>query len=160
MGSESPAARRSTSRASAYASRSSQRQIVNETQTINGEGVDMSNRFSVHCLTFPGDDTRLDLTDVFAFKSVADPGKTVLIINSNPTLRPPVELPSTVIARRNFHPRAVYRINVDNDGDAHADVAFTFTFYEPGNGMQSGTAHFASAPQARPPVSLSPVLTS
>ncbi len=120
----------------------------------------MSNRFSVHCLTFPGDDTRLDLTDVFAFKSVADPGKTVLIINSNPTLRPPVELPPTVIARRNFHPRAVYRINVDNDGDAHADVAFTFTFYEPGNGMQAGTAYFATGHQAREPGPIGQVLTS
>src|SRR5260370_16377410 len=99
MGSESPAARRSTSRASAYASRSSQRQIVNATQTINGEGVDMSNRFSVHCLTFPGDDTRLDLTDVFAFKSVADPGKPVLTINSNPPLNPPRPFPPTLTPR-------------------------------------------------------------
>jgi hypothetical protein len=34
-------------------------------------------------------------------------------------------LPSTVIASREFHPAAVYRINVDNDGDAMAEIAFT-----------------------------------
>ena len=38
-------------------------------------------------------------------------------------------MPSTVITSR-FDPGAVYRINVDNDDDAQADVAFTFTFSE------------------------------
>jgi Domain of unknown function (DUF4331) len=45
----------------------------------------MSNHFSADNLKFPGDDRRLDLTDVFVFKSAEDPGKTVLIIDSNPT---------------------------------------------------------------------------
>jgi hypothetical protein len=42
-----------------------------------------------------------------------------------------------------FHPDAVYRINVDNDGDAHADVAFTFEFSKPHGDMQTATAHLA-----------------
>src|SRR6266851_4948433 len=100
----------------------------------------MSNHFSADYLRFPGDDTRLDLTDVYAFRSSEAPGKTVLIIDSNPTVRPPVELPATVVTSREFHPAAVYRINVDNDGDAQADVAFTFTFSELENGAQTGTA--------------------
>ena len=33
-----------------------------------------------------------------------------------------------------FHPDAVYRFNIDNDGDALADVAFSFTFSEPHDG--------------------------
>ena len=111
----------------------------------------MSNHFSADNLKFPGDDTRLDLTDVYAFRSAEDPGKTVLIIDSNPTVRPPIELPSTVITSRDFYPGAVYRINVDNNGDAQADVAFTFTFSEPGNGAQTGTAYYATGAQARQP---------
>jgi uncharacterized protein DUF4331 len=120
----------------------------------------MSNHFSADNLRFPGDDTRLDLTDVYAFRSTDDPGKTVLIIDSNPTARAPVELPSTVISSRDFHPSAVYRINVDNNGDAQADVAFTFTFSEPENGAQTGTAYYATGTQAREPGPVGQVLTS
>jgi hypothetical protein len=120
----------------------------------------MSNHFSADSLRFPGDDTRLDLTDVYAFRSAEDPGKTVLIIDSNPTVRPPIELPPTVITSREFHPGAVYRINIDTDGDARADVAFTFTFSEVENGAQTGTAYYATGDQAREPGPAGLVLTS
>jgi hypothetical protein len=50
-----------------------------------------------------------------------------------------------------FHPDAVYRINIDTDGDTQADVAFTFTFSEYENGTQTGTAWYATGPQARQP---------
>jgi uncharacterized protein DUF4331 len=120
----------------------------------------MSNHFSAANLRFPGDDTRLDLTDVFAFRSAEDPGKTVLIINSNPTVRPPVQLASTVVSSPEFHPGAVYRINVDTDGDAQADVAFTFTFSEPANGVQTGTFYYATGAQAREPGPVGEVLTA
>jgi Domain of unknown function (DUF4331) len=120
----------------------------------------MSNHFSAANLRFPGDDTRLDLTDVFAFRSAEDPGKTVLIIDSNPTVRPPIQLAPTVITKPEFHPGAVYRINVDTDGDAQADVAFTFTFSEPENGVQTGTAYYATGAQAREPGPVGEVLTS
>jgi hypothetical protein len=59
----------------------------------------------------------LDLTDLFVFKTPADRGTTVLILDVNPFV--------TGLA---FHPDAVYRINVDTDGDVHADVASTFAF--------------------------------
>ena len=49
----------------------------------------MSNHFSAANLRFPGNDRRLDLTDVFAFASLQDPDNTVLIIDSNPTSAPP-----------------------------------------------------------------------
>lgn len=109
----------------------------------------MSNHFSADNLSFPGDDTRLELTDVYAFRSAEDPGKTVLIIDSNPTVRPPTGLPPSVITSRDFHPAAVYRINIDTDGDAHADIAFTFTFSELTNGAQTGTAYYATGAEAR-----------
>src|SRR5215475_762602 len=98
---------------------------------ISSIGVTMSNHFSADNLRYSGDDTRLDLTDVFAFRSEEDPAKTVLIMDSNPTIRPPDGLPQTVVTSRDFHPGAVYRINIDDDGDAQADTAFTFTFSEP-----------------------------
>ncbi len=120
----------------------------------------MSNHFSAANLRFPGDDTRLDLTDVYAFRSGDDAGKTVLIIDSNPTVRAPIELPPTVITKREFHPGAVYRINIDTDGDALADVAFTFTFSEPVSGAQTGTAYYATGAQAREPGPAGQVLSS
>jgi hypothetical protein len=109
----------------------------------------MSNHFSADNLKFPGDDRRLDLTDLFVFPSADQPGKTVLIIDSNPTSTPPpIPAPTT---GPEFHPHAVYRINIDTNGDAHADVAFTLTFSELDNGRQTGTAWHATGSQARQP---------
>ena len=108
----------------------------------------MSNHFSADYLKSPGDDRRLDITDVFLFKSSKDPDKLVLIVNSNPT----APAPAPIQARGpEFYPGAVYRINVDTDGDAHADVAFTFTFSEYQDGRQTGTVWYATGPPARYP---------
>src|SRR6185369_15588545 len=109
----------------------------------------MSNHFSADNLKFPGDDRRLDLTDVFVFTAPHDPDTTVLIIDSNPTSAPP-PIPAPVTGPE-FHPDGVYRINVDTDGDNHADIAFTFTFSEYENGRQTGTAWYATGSQARQP---------
>jgi hypothetical protein len=118
----------------------------------------MSNHFSADNLKFPGDDRRLDFTDLFVFTPSGDPDKTVLIIDSNPTSAPPpIPAPTT---GPEFHPDAVHRINIDTDGDAHADVAFTFTFSEYQNGRQTGTAWYATGAQAREPGPVGEVLAS
>jgi hypothetical protein len=120
----------------------------------------MSNHFSADNLKFPGDDRRLDLTDLFVFPAPAGeqhhgllhrhpPGKTVLIMDSNPTSAPP-PIPAPVTGPE-FHPDAVYRINIDTDGDLQADVAFTFTFSPYQDGAQTGTAWHATGAQARQP---------
>jgi Domain of unknown function (DUF4331) len=109
----------------------------------------MSNHFSADNLKFPGDDRRLDLTDLFVFKSSDDPDKTVLIIDSNPTSAPP-PIPAPVTGPE-FYPGAIYRINIDTDGDNHADVAFSFAFSEYQDGRQTGTAYYATGPEARQP---------
>ena len=119
----------------------------------------MSNHFSADNLKFPGDDRRLDMTDLFVFPApggehhgcctVTSPDKTVLILDSNPTSAPP-PIPAPVTGPE-FHPDAVYRINIDTDGDAHADVAFTFTFSAFEGGRQTGTAWYATGSQARQP---------
>ena len=129
----------------------------------------MSNHFSADNLKFPGDDRRLDMTDLFVFQAPGgehhhgvlhrhQPGKTVLILDSNPTSAPP-PIPAPVTGPE-FHPDAVYRINIDTDGDAYADIAFTFTFSAFDNGVQTGTAWYATGSQARQPGPVGEQLTS
>jgi Domain of unknown function (DUF4331) len=98
----------------------------------------MSNHFSAANLKHPGDDPRLDLTDLFVFEAPDNPDRTVLIMDANPFMKGAA-----------FHPDAVYRFNIDNDGDALADVAFSFTFSEPDNGPQTATAYYATGRDAR-----------
>ncbi|HEX4864168.1 MAG TPA: DUF4331 family protein [Acidimicrobiales bacterium] len=117
----------------------------------------MSNHFSADKLKFPGDDRRLDLTDVFVFQSSENPDRTVLIIDSNPTSAPPpIPAPTT---GPEFHPDAVYRINIDNNDDHQADIAFTFTFSNFENGNQTGTVRYATGDQARQPEPVGEQLT-
>jgi len=98
----------------------------------------MSNHFSAANLQHPGDDARLDLTDLFVFAAPDNPDRTVLIMDSNPFTK-----------GDGFHPDAVYRFNIDNDGDALADVAFSVTFSEFKDGRQTATAYYATGSEAQ-----------
>jgi len=98
----------------------------------------MSNHFSAANLKHPGDDARLDLTDLFVFAAPGNPGRTVLIMNSNPFTK-----------GNGFHPDAVYRFNIDNDGDSLADAAFSFTFSPYDNGRQTATVYYATGSDAQ-----------
>jgi hypothetical protein len=98
----------------------------------------MSNHFSAANLKSPGDDARLDLTELFVFAAPDNPDRTVLIMDANPFTK-----------GDGFHPDAVYRFNIDNDGDALADVAFSFTFSEPHDGRQTATAYYATGSDAQ-----------
>jgi hypothetical protein len=98
----------------------------------------MSNHFSAANLKHPGDDPRLDLTDLFVFAAPDNPDRTVLIMDSNPFTK-----------GIGFHPDAVYRFNIDNDGDSLADAAFSLTFSEVVDGRQSATVHYATGSDAR-----------
>jgi hypothetical protein len=100
----------------------------------------MSNHFSAAMLKFPGDDPRLDLTDLFMFASPERAGKTVLIFNVNPFM-----------TGGDFNPDAVYRINVDSDGDTQADAAFSFVYAPSNGGTQTGTVYYATGSDARQP---------
>ena len=88
-------------------------------------------------LTPPGGDLRLDLTDIYAFRS--GPGKTVLVMNVNGLTKAGVQatfasgLPSVAATKR-----AGYVLNVDNNGDARPDVVLRATFGAPvANGTQA-----------------------
>ncbi|WP_406206127.1 DUF4331 domain-containing protein [Kitasatospora sp. NBC_01560] len=100
----------------------------------------MSHHLSGPNLRSPRGDARLDLTDVFAFPASDASGRTVLIMNVNPYA-------PTQAAE--FHPDAVYRINVDSDGDDRADVAYSFTFSAPHTGGQTVTVHRATGEAAQ-----------
>ena len=58
---------------------------------------------------------------------------------SGPRLRSPADA----------FPQAVYRINVDTDGDHRVDVAFSVVFSEPADGAQSFTVYRATGDAAR-----------
>src|SRR5215204_6258564 len=81
----------------------------------------MSNHFTGLSLGPPLGDQRLDLCDLYAFISPADPERTVLILNANPNADA-------------LHPGAIYRLAVDNDGDLLNDIAFSYVFSEPRDG--------------------------
>ncbi|AFM19673.1 hypothetical protein Mycch_4986 [Mycolicibacterium chubuense NBB4] len=69
----------------------------------------------------PLGDPRLDLCDLYVFRSPKDPARTALILTANPHAEP-------------LYPGAVYRIAIDNDGDLRNDIAFNFVFTEPSSG--------------------------
>jgi hypothetical protein len=98
----------------------------------------MSNHFSAANLKHPGDDPRLDLTDLFVFAAPDDPDRTVLIMDANPFTK-----------GDGFHPDAVYQFNIDTDGDSLADVAFSVTFSGDDNGRQTASVHYATGIEAQ-----------
>jgi hypothetical protein len=98
----------------------------------------MSNHFTGLNLGPPEGDTRLDLTDLYAFQVPTDPSRTVLILNCNSFAKAAA-----------FHPDAVYRINIDNDGDNETDVAFILVFSKPQDGEQRATVYLAKGSEAR-----------
>lgn len=75
----------------------------------------MSNHFTGLSLGPPLGDQRLDLCDLYAFGAPGDPSRTVLILNANPNADA-------------MHPDAVYRLNIDNDGDYLTDSAISWVF--------------------------------
>lgn len=79
-------------------------------------------------LTPPGGDTRLDITDVYAFQSPSNPNNTVLVMGVNPL--------AGVLNDGTFHPSAAYEFKVDSDGDAKEDLTYKITFS--GSGSQQG----------------------
>src|SRR5215204_2921498 len=71
-------------------------------------------------LTPPGGDTRLDLTDVYAFQSPSNPGNTVLVMGVNPL--------AGVLNDGTFNPMASYDFKIDSDGDAKENLTYRVTF--------------------------------
>jgi hypothetical protein len=98
----------------------------------------MSNHFTGLSLGPPLGDQRLDLCDLYAFQSPADPTRTVLILNANPNADA-------------LHPDAIYRLAIDNDGDLRNDIAFSYVFSTPKDGAQTVDVFLAAGEEAEEP---------
>src|SRR5689334_7885611 len=95
----------------------------------------MSNHFTGLSLGPPLGDQRLDLCDFYAFQAPTDRSRTVLILNANPNADA-------------LHPDAIYRLNIDNDGDCLTDIAISFVFSGPQNGRQTASVFVAKGAEA------------
>jgi hypothetical protein len=99
----------------------------------------MSNHFTGLSLGPPLGDQRLDLCDLYAFGVPGDPARTVLILNANPNADA-------------LHPDAVYRLNIDNDGDLRTNVAVSWVYGQPrADGSQTYSVFKATGPQTGDP---------
>ncbi len=98
----------------------------------------MSNHFTGLSLGPPLGDQRLDLCDLYAFQSPSDRNRTAIILNANPNADA-------------LHPDAIYRVNIDTDGDYLTDIAFSYTFSKPENGRQTFSVHMAKGAESRSP---------
>ena len=76
---------------------------------------------------FDTEDSRTDLTDLYAFPSPTRPDRSVLILNVNPE-------PTT--EELSVDPAASYELKLDTDGDLEPDVAF-HVLYEPSSGADA-----------------------
>ncbi len=70
-------------------------------------------------LTSPGGDGALDVADIYAFEA-ADDTNTVLAMTTNPA--------AGALSSEDFSTTGEYHINIDQDGDAIADLSAKFTF--------------------------------
>ena len=98
----------------------------------------MSNHFTGLSLGPPLGDQRLDLCDLYAFQAPADPARTAIILNVNPNADA-------------LHPDAIYRLNIDTDGDLLTDLAFSFVFSKPQGGRQTFNVFLAKGAESRSP---------
>jgi hypothetical protein len=98
----------------------------------------MSNHFTGLSLGPPLGDQRLDLCDLYAFQSPADTRRTVIILNANPNADA-------------LHPDAIYRVNIDTNGDYLTDIAFSYVFSKPSNGKQTVDVFLAKGLESRSP---------
>src|SRR5437763_12613153 len=96
----------------------------------------MSIHFTGLSLGPPLGDQRLDLCDLYAFQSPVDKNRTVIILNAN-------------LNADALHPDAIYRLNIDNDGDYLTDVAFSYVFSKPQNGSQTVNVFMAKGAESR-----------
>lgn len=84
----------------------------------------------------PGGDNRADITDIYAFEGT-NANRTVLVLNVNGlTAAGTPAYFGRSIPGVNANKRIAYWLNIDNDGDAVADVSYRIRFGKASNGVQ------------------------
>jgi hypothetical protein len=105
----------------------------------------MSHHYSYPDSMFPHGDTRLDLTDLYAFPKPGEAGKSILIMNLHPSVG---ENPRGSTTAQPFAPEALYELKIDTDGDAVADIAYRLRFSSSEGGAQVATLRRVDGAQA------------
>src|SRR4030088_3253657 len=105
----------------------------------------MSHHYSGPDFSFPHGDARLDFTDLYAFPKPGDTGKSILIMNVQPSAG---ENPPGPTTTEPFAPEALYELKIDTDGDAIADIAYRVRFSAFERGAQTAILRRVDGPQA------------
>jgi hypothetical protein len=87
----------------------------------------MADHLDAPGLTSPAMDTRVDITDHYAFQKPGDASRTILILNVNPLAPTHAD---------EFRSDAIYETLVDTDADAIPNIAFRYRFTPKRNGRQ------------------------
>ena len=105
----------------------------------------MSHHYSGPDFGFPHGDTRLDLTDLYAFPKPGEADKSILIMNVHPSA---VVNPPGSTTREPFAAKALYELKIDTNGDAAADIAYRVRFSSSADGQQTATVRRIEGAQA------------
>src|SRR5215472_15289014 len=105
----------------------------------------MSHHASGPHFGFPRGDARLDMTDLYAFPTPGDAGKSILVLNVHPSVAVHPPGPTTT---EPFAPGALYDIKIDTDGDAMADLAYSVQFASAADGKQTATVRRSQGARA------------
>ena len=89
---------------------------------------------------FDSEDSRTDLTDLYAFPVPGRPDRSVLILDVNP---------EPTVAGLSVDPTASYELKIDTDGDLEADIAFHVLFTATSGTMATATLYRATGESAR-----------
>lgn len=96
----------------------------------------MSNHFAGLSLRPPLGDQRLNLCDLYVFRSPADRAKTEIILNANPSAD-------------GLHQSAICRPTIDSNGDRLTDIAISYVFSTLKDGRQTARIYLANGAEAR-----------
>ena len=105
----------------------------------------MSHHYSGPDFGFPHGDARLDFTDLYVFPKPGDASRTVLIMNSHPSVGANPPGPTSADA---FSPDAIYELKIDTNGDNVADVAYRVRVTSSKDGTQTATLRRVEGAQA------------
>src|SRR5712692_10479399 len=98
----------------------------------------MADHLDAPGLTSPAMDTRVDITDHYAFEKPGASDRTILILNVNPLAPTHAD---------EFRHDAVYETLVDTDGDALPDLSFRYRFTRKHDGKQFARVTRAEIPK-------------
>lgn len=105
----------------------------------------MSHHYSGPDFGFPHGDSRLDLTDLYAFAEPGNTGRSILVMN----VHPGVGLnPKGSTTASPFAPQAIYEFKIDTNGDQIADIAYRVRFSPSQGEAQTATVRRVEGAQA------------